>query len=216
MAGVSVDIYAASSIDFEVSREGGVAGRVRLVVDSPFPFAPGGQTAARIHLTITPPSLAFKLSLRIPAWVAAKRVGIALNADPAFGAGAPGTYVSFERTWATGDELRLDLPMALRAHKYVGKNQVPGSTRWAYEYGPTLLAARPTSPGAWDNRTDCLHVSGVNASQPSSWLTQQSSTVEEPMRFLPSPHSGVTGLDFLPYFLVADEHMTVYPCYNNN
>jgi hypothetical protein len=223
-AGVSVDIYASASIEFDVAPTGGggsgTAGRVKLTLDSPFPYTPNGKSSATMSLSVTPPSLRFKLSLRVPAWTAAKSVPISLNGDATFAAGTPGTYASFERVWKDGDVVRIELPMALRPTKYVGKNQVAGSTRWAYEYGPTLLAARPASPAAWDKHTDCLHIQGANASDPASWLELAPSTPDAPMRFLPSraASSSATGappLDFVPYFSVADEQMTVYPCYDN-
>ena len=71
------------------------------------------------------------------------------------------TYATLDRRWRDGDRLSLSLPMELRATYYVGKNQVAGTQRWAYEYGPTLLAARPTAEGAWDTKKDCLVIKGV-------------------------------------------------------
>jgi DUF1680 family protein len=173
-SGVSVDIYAAASISFDVRGADGSSGRATLTVDSPVPYATpaaGGaaSTAVKITLALSPPSLAFGVSLRVPGWVAAPSVAIGLNQNASFAAAAAGTYATLRRTWRDGDVLAFDLPMALRATKYVGKNQIENTTRWAYEFGPTLLAARPAAPAAWDQKANCLKIRNVDAADPASW-----------------------------------------------
>ena len=74
-------------------------------------------------------------------------------------------------------------------------------------HGPTLLAARPTAEGAWDTKKDCLVIKGVKPGEPADWLRADP---KAPMRFVPTAPSNV---DFVPYFELDDEQMTVYPCY---
>lgn len=212
VAGVSVDIYAPASIAFNVTSGRGALGQVTLTVSSSFPYAnANGALPVAVRISIAPPSLAFQLALRIPGWVATPKLPILLNGD-ALSEAARGSYATFNRTWHNGDVLSLDLPMALRATEYIGVNQVNGTRRWAYEFGPTLLAARPTTPSAWDATIDCLRVRGVDASEPAAWLMRGGSE-DEPMRFVPSAAAAQNDVDFIPYFAVADERMTVYPCY---
>ncbi|MDR1817030.1 MAG: glycoside hydrolase family 127 protein [Puniceicoccales bacterium] len=79
----------------------------------------------------------FALRLRIPNW-AASEVAVNVNGSPA-GTGAPGTYLTLDRQWKTGDEISFVLPMKLRLTKYAGTT--PGfANAYALEYGPILLA----------------------------------------------------------------------------
>lgn len=210
VAGVAVDVYAAASITFAVAAAdggGAAAGVATVAVDSSFPYASDAAgTSATVTLKLAPPSLRFKLSLRVPAWVAAPAVNVTLNGEVVASAAA-GSYATLERRWRDGDRLALSLPMELRATYYVGKNQVAGTQRWAYEYGPTLLAARPTAEGAWDTKKDCLVIKGVKPGNPAEWLRADPA---KPMRFVPTAAANV---DFVPYFELDDEQMTVYPCY---
>ena len=68
-------------------------------------------------------------------------------------------------------------------------------------------AARPTAEGAWDTKKDCLVIKGVKPGEPADWLRADP---KAPMRFVPTAPSNV---DFVPYFELDDEQMTVYPCY---
>ena len=69
------------------------------------------------------------------------------------------------------------------------------------------LAARPTAEGAWDTKKDCLVIKGVKPGNPADWLRADPA---KPMRFVPTAAANV---DFVPYFELDDEQMTVYPCY---
>ena len=105
--------------------------------------------------------------------------------------------------------------MGFRVTEYVGYNQINGSRRVAYEFGPSLLVARPT-PGSWDNATDCVHVRGVNASRPESWLKAMGSEPPLSMQFVPTAGQSVHHpVEYVPYFSVNDEQMTAYPAFDD-
>lgn len=57
----------------------------------------------------TAPTHAFELLLRIPGW--ASGAAILVNGQDAGVDIVPGTYATIRRSWAVGDEVRLDLPM---------------------------------------------------------------------------------------------------------
>ncbi len=77
----------------------------------------------------------FTLFLRVPGWAAGATVEV--NGRPWEGAVLPGTYAAVEREWASGDVVRLHLPMPVRrmvSHPYVEEN----AGRVALMRGPLL------------------------------------------------------------------------------
>ena len=50
-------------------------------------------------------------------------------------------------------------------------------------------------------------IKGVTPGEPAEWLRADPA---KPMRFVPTAAANV---DFVPYFELDDEQMTVYPCY---
>ena len=135
-----------------------------------------------------------------------------LNGNSSFARGVRGTYLHLKRTWVAGDVLTVHEPeQQLKASPYVGLSQVANSSRWGYEYGPTLLAAVLTNASAWNNATDCFHLPGVDPAQPDSWLEP---IPARPLHFRPTAASGLArAVEFWPYFEVSDQLMTVFPCY---
>ena len=82
----------------------------------------------------------FALKIRIPRWVGAD-VTVQVNGQAA-ASGQPGTYLTLERTWQSGDEVSFELPFAWKLTRYTGAEQVDGFTRYAFEVGPLLMAFR--------------------------------------------------------------------------
>ena len=154
-AGIYVDIYAPSSI---------AHGALTLTVDTAWPYG----SAVNINVSSSEPGSVVGIALRMPAWVAAASVPVALNGAPAVYAGAPGSYLHIERAWGAADALAFDLPMALAAHLYTGVTQTPARTRYSYTYGPVLLA----STGAWDAAAHVEYLGpGLDGAQPAAWMT---------------------------------------------
>ena len=104
-----------------------------LKMETQFPFKPD------VALTLTTPApAAMKLRVRIPTW-AARDMEISVNGTPAI-TGRPGTYVTLDRTWATGDKITFTLPMEFRITRYTGVDKVPDHPTYGLEYGPILYA----------------------------------------------------------------------------
>jgi DUF1680 family protein len=163
---------------------------IELTQESKFPFHP----VVACTLKLEKPTHAV-LRIRVPAW-AAGEMAVAVNGKTA-GSGKPGTYLALDRTWSTGDSIEFTLPATVRARRYTGADQIAGSARYSFEYGPILLAAVGSS------RVDLGK--GLDA--------EQLQTLLEPIEGEPLHFSvrGLPGQKFIPYWQVAGEDFTCFP-----
>jgi hypothetical protein len=113
--------------------------------------------------------------------------------------GLPGSYALLDRTWANGDRVSFVLPMDFRLTRYTGVDQIPGSERYALEYGPILLAA----VGPLDKNMS-IHLT-QNPRAVQDWLKPKPG---QPLHFTVE---GQPGLEFLPYWQVEDQAFTCFP-----
>jgi DUF1680 family protein len=92
------------------------------------------EDTTRLRVTATRP-VRLAVKVRSPGW-ATRGIELTLNGRPATVTPArPGTYVTLDRTWRTGDVLEVRLPMGLRIEA------LPDDpTLVALLYGPILLA----------------------------------------------------------------------------
>ncbi len=190
--GLFVDLYAASEMTWRHQ-----GNDVTLVTETDMPF--DGKVKLTLAMAAT---TAFTLRLRIPSWVSAP-VAIEINGESAH-TGEPGSYLVVERTWRDGDTIAFELPMALRAHKYQGAEQVEGHERYGYEIGPVLLALVGEL-----NYNDGMNTRLPHAPErPDAWLA----AAEGPLRYQVSDMPGYT---LVPYFGVGDEAFTCYPVFES-
>jgi uncharacterized protein len=119
-AGISVNLYATSEVRWR---------DVTLRQETEFPES----ETSTIHLTLDQPT-AFALRFRVPCWCTG--MSITVNGQPSGVAATAGTWARIERSWQTGDEVTLRLPMVLRTLPvdYQHPNRV------AILYGPVVLA----------------------------------------------------------------------------
>ena len=75
------------------------------------------------------------INLRIPYWVQGGSVKVNGAVLPAFA--SPGSYLTLDRTWKTGDKIELSLPMGLHVD-----SMPDDETIQAAMYGPLVLAGR--------------------------------------------------------------------------
>jgi DUF1680 family protein len=88
-----------------------------------------------VRLIVKPErSLAFPLSIRIPAWAA--NATLHINGKPANAAVTPGTFARVERTWTPGDVVELTFPMQTRVSRWFNRSV-------ALERGPLLFSLDP-------------------------------------------------------------------------
>ena len=156
-----VDVYAPAEYNTTVAN-GSVP--VSISVDTAFPYGTGIKVAV---ISSAPGSASFDVSLRLPTWAAIPSIAILLNGSP-FITGAPGTYVHITRVWGANDVLQFDVPMAIEAHEYTGVTQLPPFKRYAYTYGPILLAV--TAPANWNATIGTIHLPAILGSAPNTWV----------------------------------------------
>jgi DUF1680 family protein len=80
------------------------------------------------------------MHIRHPSWCAAMEVTV--NGSPVADVGEPGSYVSIDREWSSGDRVGVGLPMTMRVEAYPG-----APDRVAFLYGPLVLAGRLGTEG---------------------------------------------------------------------
>lgn len=79
----------------------------------------------------------FILKIRYPSWVVKNKLSITINGTPEDISARPGSYVSIRRTWKSGDQVRINLPM------HTSIRPLPdGSDFVAIMRGPIVLAAK--------------------------------------------------------------------------
>ena len=123
----------------------------------------------------------------------------------------PGSYAHIRLSpWPAGaTTVEFQLPMALKAHRYVGADQFAGRSRYAYTLGPILLAAVAVEPAAWNETIDCLHFPKLDPATPEDWLVPAA-----PLHFTVAgmPRGAV---EFKPYFAVnANDTYATTPAFD--
>lgn len=158
-----------------------------------FPFAVDVQCTVKTMETAQA-----KIRIRIPSW-AAKEMTVSVNGKTA-GSGMPGTYLTIDRAWRNGDTIEFSLPTEVRVRRYNGKDQIPGKTRYSFEYGPVLLAA------VGDSTVDF----GIDGDRKAEQIGSDLQPIAgEPLHFAVR---GSNQHQLIPYWQVAaDEEFTCYP-----
>lgn len=100
--GLCASLYAAS----EVTAKVGDGTQVKIVEEGDYPFS----DTVSLRIT-TPKAVQFPLYLRVPGWCHA--ASVKLNGEAIMSEIKPPTYVVLDRTWADGDTVALQLPMAV-------------------------------------------------------------------------------------------------------
>jgi hypothetical protein len=101
--GLAATIYSACEVKAKV----GDGTEVTLTEQTHYPF----DENIEISLGISRPTR-FPLYLRIPGWCA--KPAVRVNGQTMAGSGGGPGYVKLDRTWATGDQVALTLPMTVR------------------------------------------------------------------------------------------------------
>jgi hypothetical protein len=197
-----------------------VPATVSIVTDWPFDSRVSVLAALEGEGTGAPATL--PLSLRIPVWAQPTQSSlngtvVVLVDGVAVASGVPGTFVDLMLTLpadGTAVNATFQLLAAPAAILYTGVTQMPPLSRYAYTFGPFLLAA----VGNWDWGLDCgvingSAVPGFDPKAPAVWLQPPDRT---PQGALPAAGtdfsvSGVPGVLLRPYYAVGDERFTAFP-----
>ena len=202
---VSVDLLEPATLAHVV---GGVP--VNISVATAWPWG------SRVDVLVAPaaplPAGALALSLRLPGWAQGGDVAVLLNGAPLM-AGAPGSYalVAGLAFPVGGANLSYTLPMGLAARAYTGQTQKPPHARFAFTFGPFLLATL----GPWDAGLDCILLNVSNPQAPGDWLAPAAGTAAGalPPRGSGWAVAGAQGASMVPYLFIEEEQFTAYPAF---
>ena len=147
--------------------------------------------------------------LRIPEWAAGTTVKI--NGKTLEATGAPGSYLTLNRHWKTGDRIEMTMPMKLRVEKMPDDRQ-----QQAFLYGPVVLAGDlgasgldgtlivgPNAPRMRDRPIE-VPVFRASAADPSSWIKP----VDAPLAFRTSGQG--TDVSLVPLNSIFGKRYSVY------
>lgn len=185
--GLYVDLYQPSTIEWKQDGQ-----EMRLQMRTQFPFQPH----VSLRMTVEQPTRS-KIRIRVPSW-AFDAMETKVNGQRA-GVGAPGSYLTIDRTWNTGDMITFTLPMKFRVTQYHGADEIKGHSRYAIEYGPILMAA----VGPLDPQLG-VHII-QHPDRLESWLKPIS---DKPLHFTVDGHPEY---EFMPYWQVMDQTYTCFP-----
>ncbi|MGC3956959.1 MAG: glycoside hydrolase family 127 protein [Verrucomicrobiota bacterium] len=156
------------------------------------------------------PETRFKLRLRHPAWVAEGQLKITVNGKPVPITSRPESYAEIDRSWRSGDVVRIELPMRLSAET------LPGDDHYvALLYGPIVLSGALgrgglTKEDFWQIRTTIPTKWQVESATPV-FVASNTAEVVNQIR----PVSGKP-LCFDTGDLVAEKKVNLIPFYENH
>ncbi|MES2658113.1 MAG: beta-L-arabinofuranosidase domain-containing protein [Verrucomicrobiota bacterium] len=120
--GLAVLAYGPSVVSINIGKS-----PVTITETTDYPF---GETVS-FKMTVEK-EIAFPLSLRIPGWCGAAEVTVNGQKMPAVKAGE---FAKISRTWKSGDEVKLTLPMPLQAHSGINNSISISRGPLVYSYG---------------------------------------------------------------------------------
>ena len=147
-----------------------------------------------------------KVRLRIPSWTTGP-VEVCINGIVA-AAGKPGEYITLEQEWQDGDRIEFSLPMTFKAERYIGRDRVDGCERYAFSYGPLLMAVRgPLSDNCLQAKDEPTIRLSLSAEELLAGLTE----TDKPLEFSIANEETYR---LVPYFSIKDESFTCFPALN--
>jgi len=179
--GIYVNMYSPSTITWS---QGG--SKVTLDTSTQFPEI----TNVSLKFAVSNP-VPIKIRVRMPSW-ASGNVGVLVNGNNAT-TGAPGSYVTLDRTWSTSDTISFNVPIDFRLTKYTGFDRDPDHERYGLEYGPLLMSL----------------VGGTHLNvAPGSLISNLSPVSGSPLHF---NIGGYPNFKYVPYVHIQDKTFTSFP-----
>jgi hypothetical protein len=197
-----VNLFIASELNW---REKGL--KVRQ--DTRFPE----QDSTRLVFTAARP-IRLAVKVRFPSW-ATSGISLVVNGAAQPVAGKPGSYVTVDREWKTGDTLSIRLPMSLRVEAMPDNPKVV-----ALLYGPILLAGDlgregltpavrygPSSPPV--RRMTMPLVPGL-VGDPRTLLAAVRAVPGAPLTFRTAGIGRPSDVTLIPFYRASDVRYTAY------
>ncbi len=148
----------------------------RLRQDTKFPE----QESTTLLVTADKP-VQMAVRLRIPAWMKTGPT-VKINGHALEATATPGSYLSINRTWKTGDRVEMDLPMHLTVEA-----TPDDPTLQAFLYGPLVLAGDLGSEGLTKEMMIGNNAPRVRWPRPGAAAAQNASRNPNAARFQPLP-----------------------------
>ncbi|WP_026076348.1 beta-L-arabinofuranosidase domain-containing protein, partial [Alistipes senegalensis] len=189
--GIYVNLFNESTIEWTQSDGNEMSVRMQTA----FPENP------EVKLTVSPGNgkAYSNIRLRVPQWADAP-MEVTVNGKRV-GTGRPGSYLALKRTWKKGDVIAFTLPIGFRLTKYNGTAEgFKGTEAYALEYGPLLMAAMSPS-----EEKGFLDIPVAPSELPSRLKPENN----DPLRF--KVECSEAGIEYVPYYRIADENFTCYP-----
>lgn len=185
--GIYVNLFEPSTIEWQQD-----GAQLKADLLGSFPMNPD------VTLQITSSQAAqSKIRIRVPSW-AYGPMQVGINREAAV-SGDPGSYLTLDRIWSTGDTVRFTLPMQLKLTRYKGLDRVEGHERFSLEYGPILLALVGSSDAV-------LRVPGGKRHE--DVLPRIKQDPDRPLHFTIEDNPEFT---YIPYWQVVTEPFTCFP-----
>jgi uncharacterized protein len=188
--GLYINMFAPSTIRWS-QRDDRPDEELKLTMKTTFPYDPSVELG--IELSSSRRSV---IRLRTPSWAIAE-MPVRVNGKVA-AMGKPGSYVSLDRIWKSGDTVSFTLPVGFHLTRYTGRDQIEGHERYALEYGPILLAIVGTDQAR-------LQTSGTTA---ESFTSQLKAVAGRPLNFT---IDGNPDHRYVPYYAIKEETFTCFP-----
>lgn len=191
--GIYVNLYAQSNIDFEVNDQS-----VSLEMNTEFPY--GTDVVVKVSC---PSPVSMKLRLRVPSWISGD-MNLQVNGKKIKNP-APGDYVTIERTWKNGDIVTFQLPKTINYIAYNGKTRIPEATRYAFTYGPILMALQgPMTEGCFQAENELSIRLNMSPETLVKNLIPSGTTCEFKIK-------GADNYKLVPYFSLQEGKFTCFP-----
>ena len=188
--GLYVNMFAPSTIRW-LQRDDHPDQELKLAMKTTFPY----DSKVELSVELSAPRHSV-IRLRTPSWAVAD-MPININGKLA-STGKPGSYVTLDRKWQSGDTVSFTLPTGFRITRYTGMDQIEGHERYALEYGPILLAIVGTDQATLRN-------TGASA---QNFISQLKEVPGEPLHFA---IEGNADHRYVPYYAIKEETFTCFP-----
>ncbi len=143
-------LYVNQFMDSSAQIELGSLGTVAITQRTEYP------NDEKVSVVIRPArDMQFELKIRIPSWCG--KPAILVNGSPASDIRS-GSYATIRRTWKSGDQVEIRLPMETKWVRGAHSN----SGLWALTRGPVVYAA----DGAWQTKDVCTTLATTTAPSP--------------------------------------------------
>lgn len=204
--GLWVHMYVKSSVNADIPE----SSTFSLDIDTNYPW--DGSVVARVQEA---PKKETTLALRIPSW--AHGASLKINGVESEKLTKPGSYIKTKRTWQTGDEIHLELPMQVRRLRS-NQNVLDNRGHVALARGPIVYcleqADHPKVPvydiglaqdSAFETHHDADLLGGVTVLETDGMMLDRSndSLYQEDPFTLVTP-LGKTTLKAIPYHVWAN------------